>query len=109
MTSRTSLAAALLVVVLLVVALSSAQQYPPPGRPGGNGRDCNYICFLDNCNRRKCYYTCSRPSYCEDQASLLLSGGSVDGVVRGPPSPADDVDGTDVPDVPSAPSATPSA
>ncbi|XP_050032611.1 uncharacterized protein [Dermacentor andersoni] len=113
MASRMSLAAAaLLMVILLVVALSSAQEYPPPGRPGGSGRDCHYLCFLDNCNRRKCYYTCNRPRYCEEQASLLLTAGSaaVDGgVVSAFPSQADDVDDADVPDVPSAPAATPSA
>ncbi|KAL3207950.1 hypothetical protein MRX96_039374 [Rhipicephalus microplus] len=108
MTSRTSLAVALPLVVLLVVALSSAQDYPPR-RTVASGRDCNYICFLDNCNRHKCYYTCTRPSYCEDSAALLISGGSVDGVVPGHPSPVHDVDGVDVPNDPSAPAVAPSA
>ncbi|XP_065302355.1 uncharacterized protein [Dermacentor albipictus] len=113
MASRMSLAAAaLLMVILLVVALSSAQEYPPSGRPGGSGRECNYLCFLDKCNRHKCYYTCNRPRYCEEQASLLFTPGSaaVDGGVGSAfPSQADDVDDAYVPDAPSAPAATLSA
>ncbi|KAM7296423.1 uncharacterized protein ISCGN_021581 [Ixodes scapularis] len=43
--------------------------YPPPG--GGGGPDCRYVCFIDHCAARRCFYTCNRPRRCEDQGVLL--------------------------------------
>ncbi|XP_077489341.1 uncharacterized protein LOC144100201 [Amblyomma americanum] len=113
MASRFHIAAAVLLTLALVAVLSSAQDYPPQGRPGGGaGRDCYYVCFLDSCTRRKCYYTCNRPRYCEEEhASLLLSsgGGEEDGLGQLPSPGSDTVDSADEPSSVPEPAATPTA